>query len=132
MNLYKNIKEAEYPFRGKTPKTEYDYLEICKYEIPEAVNRAVDLEQLENVLKGQLQQVQYLRDSFKDTPENKRKRLEDERALANKCVLCGAPLEGWGNNPWPLSDRGNCCDECNNEKVIPARLKEIAKREENK
>lgn len=128
MNLYKNIKEAEYPFRGKTPETEYDYLEICKHRLSEDTNKAKDLEELELVLKEQIRQVQYFRNVFKDTPENKRKRLEDERALANKCVLCGAPLEGWGNYSYPLSDRGNCCDKCNNEKVIPARLKEIAKR----
>lgn len=38
-----------------------------------------------------------------------------------KCVLCGRHCTGWGNNPWPLSDRGQCCDECN-LRVIEARI----------
>ena len=48
-----------------------------------------------------------------------------------KCVLCGKYSKGWGankqhgNNPWPLSDEGDCCDNCNREKVIPARLAEM-------
>src|SRR4051794_15190580 len=51
------------------------------------------------------------------------------------CVLCGGPLEpwptppgeiprGWGNNPEPLAkyDDGRACDECNQTRVIPARM----------
>lgn len=37
------------------------------------------------------------------------------------CCLCGAPIIGYGNNPYPLADEGTCCDECNND-VINARL----------
>ncbi len=46
------------------------------------------------------------------------------------CCLCGKHSEGWGdkkqfgNNPQPLKDDGECCDECNNTKVIPERLKQ--------
>lgn len=46
------------------------------------------------------------------------------------CCLCGKPCEPWhpssdgyGHNPEPLAtwpDR--CCNECNADKVIPARL----------
>jgi len=49
-----------------------------------------------------------------------------------KCVLCGKKSYGWGddqqygNNPRPLAD-GECCDECNSAKVIPARLSQVAK-----
>lgn len=39
-----------------------------------------------------------------------------------KCVLCNQSFEGYGNNPEPLSDKGRCCDICNDIKVIPARL----------
>jgi len=38
-----------------------------------------------------------------------------------KCVLCGKEFEDGGHNALPLAE-GNCCDECNLEKVIPARL----------
>ncbi len=39
-----------------------------------------------------------------------------------KCVLCGVKILGWGNNPAPLANKGECCDVCNDTKVIPARL----------
>ena len=39
-----------------------------------------------------------------------------------KCVLCKNPFEEFGNNPWPLSYRGECCNHCNSYHVIPARL----------
>jgi len=42
------------------------------------------------------------------------------------CVLCHKDIkEGWGNNPFPVKEKGECCDTCNREKVIPARLKVI-------
>jgi hypothetical protein len=37
------------------------------------------------------------------------------------CILCNKKLKDKGNNALPLAD-GRCCDECNNEKVIPARI----------
>lgn len=50
-----------------------------------------------------------------------------------KCCLCNQEIEveisGWdeGNNALPLKD-GRCCDECNNAKVIPARINNIINR----
>jgi hypothetical protein len=49
-----------------------------------------------------------------------------------KCCICKRPLEKrytpegvlyWddGNNAWPIQD-GRCCDKCNSEYVIPARM----------
>lgn len=39
-----------------------------------------------------------------------------------KCCLCGRECENeWGNNPWPLAEKGVCCDECN-DKVVAARI----------
>lgn len=38
------------------------------------------------------------------------------------CVICGATIERYGNNADPIAD-GICCDKCNREKVIPARIK---------
>ena len=40
------------------------------------------------------------------------------------CAICGKEFVGWGNNALPVAD-GLCCDECNYEKVIPARLKAL-------
>jgi hypothetical protein len=39
------------------------------------------------------------------------------------CSLCGKEFTGFGNNPEPLAHyRKRCCDECNADKVIPARI----------
>lgn len=38
------------------------------------------------------------------------------------CVLCGKPINGYGNNPAPLSDTGLCCDSCN-RKVVRERFR---------
>ena len=40
------------------------------------------------------------------------------------CVICKKPYSGYGNNAWPITT-GQCCDECNNTKVIPERLKRV-------
>jgi hypothetical protein len=41
------------------------------------------------------------------------------------CVLCGGRFSEWGNNPEPLAQKGQCCDNCNRTKVIPARLLQV-------
>jgi len=44
------------------------------------------------------------------------------------CCLCHKKSYGWGehrkygNNPRPVKQRGECCDNCNNMIVIPARI----------
>lgn len=41
-----------------------------------------------------------------------------------KCCFCGMIYEGFGHNPWPVdkSDGARCCDDCDSEIVIPARI----------
>lgn len=39
------------------------------------------------------------------------------------CCICGCEFTGYGNNPFPLSNTGRCCDECNG-KVIEVRISE--------
>ena len=39
-----------------------------------------------------------------------------------KCIFCNKIIEGYGNNPRPVKDKGLACDKCNLEIVIPARL----------
>lgn len=51
--------------------------------------------------------------------------VDDEDPYTGKLwyyCLCGRLCSGWGNNPDPLKDEGRCCDQCNTEKVIPARI----------
>ena len=47
-----------------------------------------------------------------------------EQVKKKKCCICGKEFVGWGNNPEPIkhSSVGKCCDKCNQEVVIPARL----------
>ena len=47
------------------------------------------------------------------------------------CCICGGPIVGYGNDPWPVSEEpgAKCCDTCNALKVIPARLSALRKRE---
>lgn len=41
------------------------------------------------------------------------------------CCICGKEYEGWGNNPYPVKENGECCRECNMTQVIPARVRLI-------
>lgn len=45
------------------------------------------------------------------------------------CCICGKVFEGYGNDPWPVREEGKCCIECNFETVIPARIKQLKKAE---
>lgn len=48
------------------------------------------------------------------------------------CVICNRQFhtfgtnpfqrDEYGNNPWPISNSGRCCNRCNNDFVIPRRL----------
>ena len=47
-----------------------------------------------------------------------KKYLEEEKT----CVLCLGKFTGWGANPAPLADHGECCKECDQQHVIPTRI----------
>jgi hypothetical protein len=40
------------------------------------------------------------------------------------CVICQEPYTGYGHNAEPVC-LGMCCDDCNTEWVIPARLSQL-------
>ena len=48
-----------------------------------------------------------------------------------RCCICNTklPIGNYGNNPEPVKpfSEGVCCDNCNQTKVIPARLGAISK-----
>lgn len=47
------------------------------------------------------------------------------RKAIPKCCICGTMLIGeneFGNNPYPVKQKGRCCNECNWMYVIPARM----------
>ena len=39
------------------------------------------------------------------------------------CCLCNGVFTGWSNNAEPLVKNGCCCRKCDNEKVIPERIR---------
>lgn len=41
------------------------------------------------------------------------------------CCICNEPFIGYGNDPWPVAEEGQCCDNCNATQVVPARLKKM-------
>ena len=38
------------------------------------------------------------------------------------CCICGKKFTEYGNSPYPIKDEGLCCDDCNFNKVILARM----------
>lgn len=46
------------------------------------------------------------------------------KQMEQKCILCNGNYEGMGHNPHPLSSEGRCCEKCNLNKVLPARLQQ--------
>lgn len=48
--------------------------------------------------------------------------IRDNRRNKQECCICGKEFSGYGNNPYPIAKRGQCCDECNFDVVLPARL----------
>lgn len=46
------------------------------------------------------------------------------------CIICESKYKGHGNNPAPYNNVGQCCDRCNIEHVIPARIAELEKERE--
>lgn len=53
--------------------------------------------------------------------------IKDSDEEVKVCCICGEKFEGWGNDPWPVKEDGECCDKCNYEKVIPARIENMYK-----
>lgn len=49
------------------------------------------------------------------------------------CCICGKKFAGWGNNPYPVvkEENARCCDYCNNDKVLAARLAQMFSNKED-
>lgn len=45
------------------------------------------------------------------------------------CCICGKEFEGWGCDPWPIKEDGECCAVCNMTKVVPERIRRLNERE---
>jgi hypothetical protein len=47
-----------------------------------------------------------------------------------ECCICGRAYTGSGNNPRPVKEDGECCDACNEQYVIPARIRDVMRQKE--
>ena len=47
------------------------------------------------------------------------------------CCICGLSFLGYGNNPFPYREKGECCGQCNMKFVVPARIELSRKQKEN-
>jgi hypothetical protein len=89
-------------------------------EINEVIKKFEDLEKLQEnkvITTSQMLLIHKLR----RINETLRKFQPDEKI---KCCLCDKVVNEFGNNAEPLIEDGICCNKCNWEKVIPARIKE--------
>ena len=49
-----------------------------------------------------------------------------------KCCICGTEIvNGYGNNPWPVKESGECCDMCNMTVVLQKRLEMLNEKGRN-
>ena len=55
--------------------------------------------------------------------EDNKKLLDSFEKNEFTCCICGKKFNGFGNNPAPVKQDGECCDDCNNSYVLAARLK---------
>ena len=65
---------------------------------------------------------------FELMSEEQKQRFEKETGIkvrdkqTRTCCVCGKSYFGYGNNANPVVAGGVCCDKCDSERVIPARL----------
>lgn len=88
--------------------------------------RAVNLDDILKAIEGSsAPSLDWLYNDHKKEERNKMDKL---------CCICGEKFTGFGNNPYPLTDDVNarCCNECNSEYVIPARILNIKPDEKEK
>ena len=47
-----------------------------------------------------------------------------KRIRRRRCTVCKDLFSGWGNNAEPVAE-GQCCDACNDDIVIPTRIRQL-------
>ena len=52
----------------------------------------------------------------------KKMSADERKRLTKKCCICGREFLEFGNNPYPYMEKGECCNRCNYDYVIPCRL----------
>ena len=100
-----------------------DYKKLLKEDLEKA--NATD----KKVMEETLNHLGINLDEGLDDLLNDRAKGKYSEPEAKKCVICGEPITGYGNNAEPVK-HGRCCDKCNQEVVIPARLKQSSLKED--
>ena len=47
-----------------------------------------------------------------------------DKSEKNICCICGREIEGYGYNPYPVKEEGQCCRRCNYEEIGRASCRE--------
>lgn len=96
-----------------------DYRNACKICILAKGLKGSELDTCPYVFKTEEQFIKHLEEVHHFT-------INEEGKQIHVCCLCFEKFVGYGNNPMPLAE-GLCCDKCNAEKVIPARMEWYAR-----
>lgn len=48
------------------------------------------------------------------------------------CCICGKKITGYGYNPYPVKEEGECCRQCNYGVVVPERWRRYQEYQKSK
>lgn len=133
------LAQEDYPeiYASVNPDYWVDYEEIIPAEeddinpLEEKLENKIDEDVKNRILeKIKNKNIKTLKEDFEDKNvdepvEKDEKPVKEELEDEHKCCICGEPIEGHGNNPFPVKTEGDCCDKCNAEVVIPARIEKM-------
>lgn len=134
------LAQEDYPeiYASVNPDYWVDYEEIIPAEeddinpLEEKLENKIDEDVKNRILeKIKNKNIKTLKEDFEDENVGKPVEKDEEPPVAeeledeHKCCICGEPIEGHGNNPFPVKTEGDCCDKCNAEVVIPARIEKM-------
>ena len=133
------LAQEDYPeiYASVNPDYWVDYEEIIPAEeddinpLEEKLENKIDEDVKNRILeKIKNKNIKTLKEDFEDKNvdepvEKDEEPVEEELEDEHKCCICGEPIEGHGNNPFPVKTEGDCCDKCNAEVVIPARIEKM-------
>lgn len=133
------LAQEDYPeiYASVNPDYWVDYEEIIPAEeddinpLEEKLENKIDEDVKNKILeKIKNKNIKTLKEDFEDENvsepvEKDEEPVEEELEDEHKCCICGEPIEGHGNNPFPVKTEGDCCDKCNAEVVIPARIEKM-------
>ena len=133
------LAQEDYPeiYASVNPDYWVDYEEIIPAEeddinpLEEKLENKIDEDVKNRILeKIKNKNIKTLKEDFEaenvgEPVEKDEEPVEEELEDEHKCCICGEPIEGHGNNPFPVKTEGDCCDKCNAEVVIPARIEKM-------